>query len=165
MGSVMPTWSTDPIVLLAVAAGLVGVLLLVHARVQSTLLRSRIASGATARVVDPATGLFSAAAAWQCIRAEANRALRLERPLDVWVGTASDAAELDARGRELVFDMPGGAMGIRIDPTRVCVLSCAGDSAAPLRVVDDLAWRSLRVAPGEEAAATALSFVSEASHG
>jgi hypothetical protein len=161
----MPTWSTDPVVLLAIAAGGCGVLLLVHARLQSKLLRRRIATGASTKVVDPATGLYSAAAAWQCIRAEANRALRLGRPLDVWIGTAGDAAELDARGRELVFEMPGGAMGIRVDPTRVCVLSCAGSAAAPLDVVDDLDWQSLRVEPGDEAAATALAFVSEVTRG
>lgn len=161
----MPTWSTDPIVLLAIAAGGCGVVLLVHARLQSKLLRRRVASGAGTVVVDPATGLFSANAAWQCIRAEANRALRLGRPLDVWIGTATDAAELDARGRELVFDMPAGAMGIRVDSTRVCVLSCAGSAAAPLEVVDDLDWRTLRVEPGDEAAATALAFVSEVTSG
>lgn len=161
----MPAWSTDPVVLPAIAAGCCGVLLLVHARLQSRLLRRRIVSGAGAVVVDPATGLFSANAAWQCIRAEANRALRLGRPLDVWMGTAADAAELDARGRELVFDMPAGAMGIRVDATRVCVLSCAGPAAAPLDVVDALDWRSLRVEPGDEAAATALAFVSEATGG
>ena len=157
----MPAWSTEPALLFALAAGVAGLVLLTHARVQSRMLRRRIATGGVTRVVDPATGLFAAAAAWQCIRAEANRALRLERPLDVWIGSAGDAAELDARGRELVFDMPAGAMGIRIDPTRVCVLSCAGAAAAPLDVAEGLAWQSLRVQPGEEAAATALAFVSE----
>ncbi len=157
----MPTWSTDPIVLLSIVAGGCGVLMLVHARVQAKLLRRRIASGGGTVVVDPATGLFSANAAWQCIRAEANRALRLGRPLDVWIGTAADAAELDTHGRELVFDMPAGAMGIRVDARRVCVLSCAGAAAAPLAVADELDWRSLRVEPGDEAAATALAFVSE----
>ena len=106
----MPAWTTDPIALLAIAAGFAGVLMYVHARVQTTLLRRRIGSGAGSVVVDPATGLFSAAAAWQCIRAESNRALRLDRPLDVWIGTATDAGELDTLGRALVFDMPAGAM-------------------------------------------------------
>ncbi len=157
----MPAWSTDPVVLLSIVASCFGMLLLVHARVQSKLLRRRVASGAGTVVVDPATGLFAANAAWQCIRAEANRALRLGRPLDVWIGTAADSAELDRRGRELVFDMPGGAMGIRVDATRICVLSCAGSAAEPVGVVDDLNWCSMRVEPGEEAAATALAFVSE----
>jgi hypothetical protein len=152
---------TDPSVLFAVAAGSTGLVLLVQARVQSRLLRRRIANGDTSIVVDPATGLFSAAAAWQCIRAEANRALRLGRPLDVWLGSAEDAHVLDVRGRELVFDMPAGAMGIRVSPSRVCVVTCAGAGAAPDSVTSDLVWRSKTIPPGEDAAAAALAFVSE----
>ena len=33
----------------------------------------------------------------------------------------------------VVFDMPAGAMGIRIAPSRVCVVTCAGAGAAPRR--------------------------------
>jgi hypothetical protein len=155
---------TDPSVLIAVAAGTTGLVLLLQARVQSRLLRRRIASGDTSIVVDPETGLYSAAAAWQCIRAEANRALRLGRPLDVWVGTAEDAHVLDIRGRELVFDMPAGAMGIRIAPSRICVVTCAGAGAAPNAVAAELAWRSKSIDPGDDAAATALAFVAEEDH-
>lgn len=152
---------TEPAFLLAVAAGTAGSVLLLQARLQSRLLRRRIATGAGTVAVDPATGLWSAAAAWQCIRAEANRALRLGRPLDVWVGTALDTATLEARGRALVFDLPAGAMGIRIDDTHVCVLSCAGSGELPAQVRGDLDWRSTSLEPGEEAAAGALAFLSE----
>ena len=165
MGPRMPDWTADPIALLAIAAGFAGVVMFQHARVQTTLLRRRISTGAGSVVVDPATGLFSANAAWQCIRAESNRALRLDRPLDVWIGTATDAAELDELGRSLVFDMPAGAMGIRVAPAQVCVVSCAGSAAAPVHVEQQLVWQSLRVEPGDEAAASALAFVSEATHG
>lgn len=150
---------TDPGILLAIVAGAFGTVLLVQARLQSRLLRRRIATGAGTVAVDPATGLFSSAAAWQCIRAEANRALRLERPLEVHVGQASDTALLDAAGRDLVFDMPAGAMGIRLDGTRVCVLSCAGGDAPESRLAG-LDWRSTRIEPGEQAAATALAWIS-----
>ena len=160
----MSTIVDQPALLIALAAGVLGAALLVHARLQARLLRQRIASGTSTVVVDPATGLYCAAAAWQCIRAEANRALRLERSLDVWIGAASDAAELDRHGRELVFSMPAGAMGVRIDPRHVCVISCAGDAAAPNDVVDSLQWRTMRVEPGEHAATDALAFVSEVTH-
>jgi hypothetical protein len=139
-------------------------LLLVQARLQARLLRRRIATGTGTEVVDPATGLWSSAAAWQCIRAEANRALRLDRRLDVWIGTAADGSELDERGRELVFDMPSGAMGIRIDDTNVCVLTCAGRAAEPTRLASELRWRSAAFEPGEQAAAEALAFVSQEVH-
>lgn len=146
----------DPAILLALVAGTIGTVLLIQARLQSRLLRRRIATGAGTIAVDPATGLFSSAAAWQCIRAEANRALRLGRPLEVHVGEAPDTARLDAAGRDLVFDMPAGAMGIRLDGTRVCVLSCAGGDAP----TDGLDWRSTTIDPGEQAAATALAWIS-----
>lgn len=152
---------TDPTVLLAIFAGTAGALLLVQARVQARLLRRRIATGAGAVVVDPATGLWSSSAAWQCIRAEANRALRLGRQLDVWIGTASDGPQLDEHGRALVFDMPSGAMGIRIDERSVCVLSCAGPTAEPTKLAADLQWRTATFEPGEHAAVAALAFVSQ----
>ncbi|MCB0880558.1 MAG: hypothetical protein KDB25_09300 [Leucobacter sp.] len=155
----MATSPTDPAVLLAITAGGAGAVLLVQARVQSRLLRRRIASGTGTQVIDPPTGLWSSSAAWQCIRAEANRALRLGRPLDVWVGTADDSGVLDRRGRELLFDLPGGSMGIRIDDTRVCVLSCAGSGELPAQARADLQWRSTSLEPGEEAAAGALAFL------
>lgn len=150
---------TDPAILLAVVAGTVGTVMLVQARLQSRLLRRRIGTGAGTVAVDPSTGLFSSAAAWQCIRAESNRALRLRRTLDVHVGRAADTAQLDAAGRELVFDMPAGAMGIRLDGTRVCVLSCAGGDS-PGERLRGLEWRSTRIEPGEQAAATALAWIS-----
>lgn len=155
---------TDPAVLFAIVAGSTGAVLLVQARLQARLLRHRIATGTGTAVVDPATGLWSSSAAWQCIRAEANRALRLERPLDVWVGTARDAPQLDEHGRALVFDMPGGAMGIRIDDTNVCMLTCAGISAEPTQLARDLRWRTASFEPGEQAAAAALAFVTTEVH-
>jgi hypothetical protein len=148
---------TDPGLLFALTAGFAGALMLVQARTQARLLRRRIANGAGA--VDAATGLWSSAATWQCIRAEANRALRLGRPLDVWVGTADDADQLDARGRELVFDLPAGAMGIRVDATRVCVLTCAGSGDLSGPVAAQLAWRSTSFEPDEETAGAALEFI------
>lgn len=158
----MPTLLTDPLVLASVAAGVVGLVLLVQARLQSRLMRARVVTGASSIAVDPATGLFSPAAAWQCIRAEANRAARLSRPLQVWVGTARDGAELDLHGRELTFDMPAGATGIRVGHRHLCVVSCAGDAASPVDLVEQLDWSSRSIAHGEHAASTALAFVSEA---
>ncbi len=152
---------TDPAVLLALVAGGLGAVLLVQARLQARLLRRRIATGAAAAIVDQPTGLWASTAAWQCIRAEANRALRLGRPLDVWVGDASDAALLDARGRDLVFDLPAGAMGIRIDDTHVAVVSCTNQGTPPDQLVGEFAWTSTSIEPGEEAAAGALAYVSE----
>lgn len=150
---------TDPVVLLATVAGGAGALMLVQARVQARMLRRRIATGASSVAVDRSTGLWSADAAWQCIRAEANRALRLGRPLDVWIGAADDADRIDERGRELMFDLPGGAMGIRLDPTSIVVLSCAGSGELPDTVTAGLQWRSTSIEPGEDAAREALSFV------
>jgi hypothetical protein len=161
----MPAPLTDPLVLASVAAGVVGLVLLVQARLQSRLMRARVASGAGSIVVDPATGLYSPAAAWQCIRAEANRAARLERPMQVWVGSAEDGAELDRHGRELIFEMPAGATGIRVGHRHLCVVSCAGDSASPIAIVDELDWSQREIAPGDHAASTALAFVSEATSG
>lgn len=158
----MSTPLSDPLVLGSTAAGVLGLAMLVQARVQARLMRGRVASGASGMVVDPATGLFSPAAAWQCIRAEANRAARLGRPLHVWVGRAEDGAELDQLGRELAFDLPAGATGIRVGHRHLCVVSCAGDDASPLVVVEELEWRSHAVQPDEHAASAALAFVSEA---
>ncbi len=151
---------TDPAVLLALAAGGAGAFLLIQARLQARLLRRRIATGAGTVAVDASTGLWSAAAAWQCIRAEANRALRLGRPLDVWIGATDDVAALDERGRELGFDLPAGSMAVRLDGTHVCVVSCAGSGEAVLRVAPDFTWRSTSIEPNEHAAAEALAFVS-----
>jgi hypothetical protein len=151
---------TDPAVLVAALAGGVGAFLMLQARLQSRLLRRRVATGTGTVAVDPRTGLWSAAAAWQCIRAEASRSLRLGRPLDVWIGRSPDEAVLDERGQALAFDLPAGSMAIRIDPTHVCVLSCAGSGDAPQRAASDLTWRSTSIEPGEHAAAEALAFVS-----
>lgn len=158
----MSTSPTDPMLLAGIAAAAAGLLLMGQAHIQSRLLRRRIASGANSIAVDPATGLFSAAAAWQCIRAEANRSARLGRPLDVWIGTAADAAALDAGGRELAFAMPAGAAGIRVDRTRLCVVSCAETAQTPASTVEHLDWTTRRIEPGEHAAHDAFAFVSEA---
>lgn len=159
MSSVM----TDPLVLASLVAASLGTVLLAQARVQARLLRRRIASGSSAVVVDPATGLFAAGAAWQCIRAEASRATRLGRPLDVWLGSGVDADALDAQGRELVYTMPAGAMGVRLDERRLCVVSCADGDSTPADSARELTWSHRRVAPGEDAATAVLAFVSEAS--
>ena len=152
---------TDPAVLAALVAGGTGAVLLVQARLQARLLRRRIANGAATALVDQSTGLWAPSTAWQCIRAESNRSLRLGRPLDVWVGAADDQDQLDAHGRELVFDLAAGAMGIRIDDTHVCVLSCANQGTPPDRIAQQLRWTSTSIEPGEEAAASALAYVSE----
>jgi hypothetical protein len=152
----------DPLALAALVAGTLGAVLLVQARVQSRLLRRRIAAGVGTSVVDPTTGLFSAEAAWQCIRAEANRASRLERPLHLWIGAATDADQLDSQGRELAFSLPSGANGIRIDHRHLCVVSCAGPAATPVELLDSVDWSEHVIAPGEHAAAAAFAAVSEA---
>lgn len=157
----MPIAPTDPTVLASTAAGAIGLVLLLQARVQSRLMRRRVASGAGSIVVDPATGLHSHAAAWQCLRSEANRAARLERRLDVWVGTAEDGADLDRYGRELAFDLPRGATGIRIGHHHLCVVSCADEELTPMHVVEELEWVRRSIAPDEHAASMALAFVSE----
>lgn len=152
-----------PGTLVAAAALLLGAVLLVQARFQSRMLRRRLATGAGTVVFDPATGLYSAAAMWQCMRAEANRATRLELPLHVWVGTAPGAEELDELGRELAFSMPRGAMGIRLGQRQVCVLSCAGASASAGsgHLVEQLDWSTRVITPDEDAATRALAFVAE----
>lgn len=156
---------TDPLMLGGIAAGTAGLLLLAQAHVQSRLLRARIASGAGTIAVDPATGLFSAAATWHCIRAEANRSARLARPLEVWIGTAPDAVTLDVGGRALAFDMPAGASGIRLDRTHLCVVSCAATGASAAPPIDDVQWVRHQVPPSDEAAAAVMAFVSEATGG
>jgi hypothetical protein len=153
---------TDPLALASVAFGVVGLVLLVQARLQARLMRARVASGAGTIVMDSATGLYSPAAAWQCIRAEANRAARLSRPLHVWVGAADDGDQLESHARELAFDLPGGATGIRIGDRHVCVVSCADIDASPFRTATELDWSDLSIAPDEHAASAALAFVSEA---
>lgn len=151
---------TDPAVLLAIVAGSAGLLLLAQAHVQSRLLRRRIATGAGTQVIDPATGLWSSTAAWQAIRAESNRALRLDRPLGVWVGTAPGPTELDEAGRALVFDLPGGAMGIRLDETNLCVVSCVAFDAADLAGAPSaMEWRSTSIAPSGTTAADTKAFI------
>jgi hypothetical protein len=150
---------TDPVVLLSIATGATGALLLAQAQVQSRMLRRRIADGAGTVAVDRSTGLWSADAAWQCVRAEANRSLRLGRPLDVWVGTADDESQLEERGRELAFALPAGAMGVRLDPTTLALVSCAGTGELPHAVADGLRWRSTSIEPAEDAAASAIAFL------
>jgi hypothetical protein len=154
--------SLDPFALAALVAGTLGVVLLVQARIQARLLRRRIAAGVGTAVVDSPTGLFSAEAAWQCIRAEANRASRLERPLHLWIGIAADEAQLDLQGRELAFSMPSGASGIRIGRRHLCVVSCAGTTATPVDLLDAVTWSEHEIAPDEHAAAVAYAAVSEA---
>ena len=144
----------------ATAALIVGIALAVQARLQVRLLRRRIASGAGTEVIDPATGLFAEAAAWQCIRAEANRAWRLERPLDIWIGTTSDEATLEASVRGLSFDLPAGSMGIRLAGHRVCVVSCAGTDLSP-SLPDAFRWRSRSIMASDSTAQHALTFLTE----
>ena len=158
----MPTPLSDPLVLGSVAAGAIGALLLVQARLQARMMRSRVASGAGTIVTDPATGLYSPAAAWQCLRAEANRAARLERPLRVWVAAAPDREDLEVGGRALAFDLAAGATGIRVGERHLCVVSCAGEDASPVASATDLTWTQRTIAPDEHAASAALAFLSEA---
>lgn len=156
----MASWLAEPLVVSGIALGAAGVALLVQSRVQVRMLRRRVAHGTGTAVIDPSTGLFSAAAAWQSIRGEANRAQRLQRPLDIWIGTAATPDELDAAGRSLVTALPEGATGVRVARDRVCVVSCSGSASPELPVALD--WRTRRIAPGEDAAVQALAFLSEA---
>lgn len=157
---------TEPLLLASIVAGTTGVVLMLHARVQTRLLRGRIARGDGSFVIDPPTGLFSATAAWQCIRAEASRAARLERPLDVWIGRAVDEDVLDEHGRMLAFDLPGGATAFRVDPLHVCVLACTGHDAAPEGTGASLDWNHRRIeSTDDDAAERARAFVAEATHG
>ena len=156
----MSSLLSEPLVVAGLALGTAGVFLLVQSRVQVRMLRRRVASGAGSAVIDPVTGLFSSAAAWQSIRGEANRAQRLKRPLDVWIGTAPSEVALDAAGRTLAESMPDGATGVRVARDRVCVVSCSG-SDSPAEVAADLTWHTRRIAPGEDTAVQALAFLSE----
>ena len=151
---------TAPPLIAALVFGVAGIALVAQARMQVRLLRRRIAAGMGTAVIDATTGLFAEAAAWQCIRAEANRAHRLDRPLEVWVGTATSEEALEAGGRALVFDMPAGATGVRLAQQRICVVSCAGD-ASPEQLLRDFDWRGRTIAPGDTAAQHALMFLSE----
>jgi hypothetical protein len=155
-----PGTLTAPPFIAGLVFGVAGIALVAQARMQVRLLRRRLATGLGTEVIDPATGLFAEAAAWQCIRAEANRAHRLDRPLEIWVGTASSNEALEAGGRALVFDMPAGATGVRLAQQRICVVSCAGD-ASPERLLGEFDWRGRTIAPGDTAAQHALMFLSE----
>jgi hypothetical protein len=152
--------SSHTIVLVAALLGAAGIALLVQSRLQITMLRRRVASGAGTAAVDPATGLFAAAAAWQRIRGEANRAHRLQRPLHVWVGSAPSSDALDAAGARLAEQLPIGAMGVRVTAAHVCLVSCV-DADPPTKLARDLEWNSCTIAPGDDAAAVALRFVAE----
>lgn len=156
----MASLLTEPLVVIGIALGTAGIALLVQSRIQVRMLRRRVASGAGTAVIDPATGLFSAAAAWQSIRGEANRARRLQRPLDVWIGIAASADDLDHAGRALIGSMPDGATGVRVARDRVCVVSCSG-GASPMSLPIELDWHSRRFEPGEDSAVQALAFLSE----
>lgn len=157
----MPDFLTNPAVLTGIGLGSAGCLLLLQSRLQVRMLRRRVATGAGTAIVDPATGLFTAAAAWQSIRGEANRARRLGLPLDVWIGTSEEPGSLDAHGRALLDALPPGSLGVRLGRDRVCVLSCA-QPETPESMPVELDWRTHRVPPTSEAAAQALAFVSEA---
>lgn len=154
----------DPIALTSIAAGLAGLLLLAHARMQSKLLRHRISTGEGTDVIDPQTGLFAAATMHQCVRAEANRAARLGHALDVWIALlpAEDGSEVDARA--LALDLPAGTTGVRVDDSRVCVLSCVGAAADPTIGRPDLAWHHSSIDPSDEMSQDALAFIEEAAH-
>ncbi len=155
----MPSTLTDPLLLGGVAAGAAGLLMLAQARTQTRLLRRRLATGEGTIAVDPATGLFSAAATLPCVRAEANRSLRLDRALRVWVGAAADAHDLDVTGRELAFAMPAGCTGMRVDRRHVCVVTCT--DATPADVAASLRWEQRTIEPGEHAGDTALAFLAQ----
>lgn len=151
----------DPLVIASVVLAAAGAGLLAQARMQARLLRSRIAAGSGTTVIDPATGLYAPRATWQCLRAEASRAARLQRPLRVWIGTADDSTQLDEAGRDLAFAMPAGATGIRLHGPHLCIVSCAGPDSSPTGLVDGIAWSSREIAPGDEAASMARAFVAE----
>lgn len=155
----------SPLVVGGIAAGTIGLLLLVQARLQARLLRQRIAQGIGTAAIDAATGLFSPAAAWQCVRAEANRASRLDRTLTLQIGAADTAETIDQCGRELTFVLPDGAMGIRLDPLRLCVVSCVDGDQPIGELVDGLTWTERTIAPSEHAPTDAIAFFSEAAHG
>lgn len=149
----------ETLTLLAAALGVIGVFMILQARMQSRLLKRRIAAGEGYNIVDPLTGLWSAEAAWQCIRAEANRSLRLGHPLDVWVGTTDNGEVIDTHGRAIIFELPAGAMGIRLNPNAICVVSCTGFGDLPNAVRGDLTWHSTSFEPGEQAASLTQNFV------
>lgn len=161
----MSVFITNPIFLTSLAAGCAGVLLLVQARMQSRMLRQRIASGAGTVVMDAATGLFSSAAAWQCVRGEANRAARLKRPLEVWVATAPDDETIDSLGRALAFELPSGATGIRIDERHVCLVTCVAEARPEHGALAELDWSHGTFEPSEHSAQAAHEFIAEATNG
>ncbi|MCW2971973.1 MAG: hypothetical protein JWN72_246 [Thermoleophilia bacterium] len=151
---------TDPLLVTGLALAVAGVALTAQARLQVRLLQRRIASGAGTAIIDAPTGLFAEAAAWQCIRAEANRAWRLARPLDIWVGTARDASTFERSAKALAFDLPAGSMGVRLAEDRVAIVSCTGaDVAATLPA--GIEWRSRSIEASDTTAQHALMFLSE----
>ncbi|MBC7460079.1 MAG: hypothetical protein H7287_01820 [Thermoleophilia bacterium] len=153
---------TDPLLVIGLALGVAGITLAVQARLQVRLLQRRIASGAGTAIIDPSTGLFAEAAAWQCVRAEANRAWRLARPLDIWVGTARDASTFEQSAKALAFDLPIGSMGVRLAEDRVAIVSCTGaDVAAALPA--GIEWRTRSITASDTTAQHALMFLSEES--
>jgi hypothetical protein len=152
---------TDPPFIAGLTFTVAGIALAVQARVQVRLLRRRIASGHGTAVMDPSTGLFAEAAAWQCIRAEANRAWRLQRPLDIWVGAAPDEAALELGGRALAFDLPAGATGVRLAQQRVCIVSCAGSDDVDAQLPESFEWRSRSIEASDTTAQHALMFLTE----
>lgn len=154
---------TDPALITGLVTGTLGTVALVQARTQTRLLRRRLAAGVGTAVVDPSTGLFSAASAWQCIRAEASRAHRLGRPLAIWVTRSADSELVDEHGQALLHDLPGAATGIRLSRTRLCVVSCADGLEIGMALAPELGWRQHLVPAGsDDAARDALVFVSEA---
>lgn len=161
MGRWMDAPSTATWLLIAFGMGAAGLVLVAHATVQARLLRRRIAQGLGTAVFDPATGMFSPAAAWQCLRAEGNRAARLQRPLDVWIATAKASADIDAAGRQLAFDLPGSATAVRIGRRQLCVVSCAGIDDPDAGAEGSLEWTRRCVPAGGDTAEQALAFVSE----
>lgn len=151
---------TDPALVAGIALGAAGITLAVQARIQVRLLQRRIASGVGTAIIDPATGLFAEAAAWQCIRAEASRAWRLHRPLDIWVGAARDDATLERSARALAFDLPAGSMGVRLTEGRICIVSCTGTDVGDA-LPESFEWRTRRIAASDTTAQHALMFLSE----
>lgn len=154
----------DPLFLAGLVAGFAGLLMMLQGRLQVRLLQRRIALGAGSAVFDAPTGLFAPSAAWHCIRAEANRAYRLGRPLDVWVGTAGSAAELDEVGRGVALGVGAGTTAIRLDDRRLCLVSCAG-LQQPADLLVDIEWQRRRLPADADTAQNALAYVSDGTHG
>lgn len=152
---------TDPLVASGICAGGVGALLWASASLQTRALRRRIVTGSGTTAFDPGTGLFSAAAAIQCMRAEANRAHRLETHLNVWVGTGDDAASIDIAGRDLAMTMPGPVSGIRLSRSQLCLVSCVDWTPPSETPNGHLVWTTTQLDASPTVSHDALAWVAQ----